>query len=213
MFASSSFASIITLGGTAVADQGQVSSVAGVTTVDFNTLPLSTPAGISYTGLGANSITSGSVSGQCAAPPGDTSNYLCVGPNRNTPVTINLSGAFALSNYFGFYVGSVDDFNFIDFYNGDTLTIALTGTQIANRAGIPPTGNQALGYYVNIYASAGEEFNKIVLRSTQNALETDNHAFGVERTVPGSDSGIPEPSTYLTLIPALGYLVYRRKRS
>lgn len=206
-------AAVITVGGTPVAGQGQTSSESGVTVVEFNLTPTNpnyTEDGVTYAGLSSGSITSGSVSGQCAAPPSDTSAYLCVGPSRNTPVTATFS---SLVNYFGFYVGSVDEYNTLEFFNGNTKVLTLTGNQIATRAGISANGNQSLGFYINIYASNNSElFNQVKLISTQNALETDNHAFGLVGRIPGQDSGIPEPSTYLTMLPAIGALAWWRKR-
>jgi hypothetical protein len=209
----SASAAVITVGGTAVAGEGLKSSEVGATTVEFNLTPTNpnyTEDGVTYSGLSAGSITTGSVSGQCAAPPNDTSAYLCVGPNRNSPVTATFA---SLVNYFGFYVGSIDAYNSLEFFNGATKVLTLTGTEIATRSGIAANGNQSLGFYINIYASNNsEQFNKVVLISTQNALETDNHAFALVDRIPGQDSSVPEPSTYLTMIPAIGALAWWRKR-
>lgn len=203
------FASVITLGGTNLPLNTGLHSIVTSNEVTFDVAGL--PAIVtSYSSV--NGVETAS-SGACAAPPADSTKFLCVGPDvtSGTPITITLS---SLINYFGFYVGSLDDYNYIDFYNGTSLKIALTGTQIATRAGIPANGNQALGYYVNVYANAGEEFDKIVLTSTSNALETDNHAFASVRTIPGSDSGVPEPGTLFTIVPAAAaFLYFRRKRA
>jgi hypothetical protein len=208
-----SSATVITVGGTSVANQGLQTSVAGATTIDFNVgngvNPTYVEDGFTYSGLSAGSIRNNSV-GSCAQPPNDTSNYLCVGPTQNSPVTATYG---SLLNYFGFYVGSVDTYNFLDFYDGNTLKFSLTGSQIATRSGIAANGNQGIGVYINIYANAGEEFNKIVFTSTSNALETDNHAFGKVNTIPTVDGQVPEPGTLLTIIPAAAFLYFRRKRA
>lgn len=209
----SSFAAFVNSGGTAVLNQGIQTSVAGATTIDFNVGGGANPTyiedGMTYSGLSSGSIRNNSV-GSCAQPPNDTSNYLCVGPTQNTPVTATYS---SLLNYFGFYVGSLDTFNSLEFYNGSTLQFTLTGTQIADKAGISADGNQGVGRYINIYATAGEQFNKIVFKSTSNALETDNHAFGLVTNIPTVDGNIPEPGTLLTIIPAAAFLYFRRKRA
>lgn len=212
--ASSAFSAIlVTTGGTTVANEGQFSLVAGATTVDFNNATscatiVTTGATYSCTG---NPIAQGSQSGITAAPPNDTSKYLSVGDNPSrTPVTITFD---SMLNYFGFYVGSMDDYNTIAFYNGNTLIKSMTGTEIAQAGGFgAANGSQASNYfvYVNLFATTQQDqFNKIVMSSSQNAFETDNHAFGVAKDIP---SDVPEPATFLTLIPAIAFFHYRRKR-
>lgn len=205
---SAAFASIVTLGGTEpLNNTGLHSSVTAVeVTFDVSALPLIVT---SYSSL--NGVESAS-SGACAAPPADTSKFLCVGPDETsgTPITITLSSAI---NYFGFYVGSLDAYNSISFFNGATQTISLSGTQLATRAGVNPDGNQSRGFYINVFASAGENFNSIRLSSTSNAFETDNHAFALVTTIPGADGNVPEPGTLFTTIPAAAaFLYFRRKR-
>ena len=205
----------VTSGGTALLNNGLVNSF-GATTIDFSsgtlTVPTYTEDGVIYSGLSAGSITGSSASGECAQPPADTTSYLCVGPSRNTPVTASFS---SLINYFGFYVGSVDTYNSLKFYDGNTLKFTLTGSQIATRAGIAADGNQSVGRFINIFATTvADRFNKVEIISTSNALETDNHAFALLRDVdiPTSDGNVPEPGTFLTIIPAAAFLYFRRKR-
>ena len=82
--AAASFGAQAGVGATQVSS-GPLTLVAGTTLVDFDSL---IPAGISYSG---GNIVSGSVSGVNAAPPGDLSNYLTVGPS--TPATATFGGA------------------------------------------------------------------------------------------------------------------------
>ena len=202
--AATSFAgTVITLGGVDPANNtGLHSSYLGAGGATEVTFDVAIPATVTYSDTDAGTITTGSVSGQCATPPGDTSAFYCVGPNRGTPNTLTFSSAI---NYFGFYVGSLDNYNFVTLKSGATTVLTLTGTDIATRAGIPANGNQSLGYYVNIFGSLGTTFDSIVLDSTQNALETDNHAFGTVRDIPTVDGQVPEPGTLLTLIPAAAF--------
>ena len=157
-----------TTGGIPVLDQGEVSAVSGVTSVDFDN---PTPAGITYTGGG---IVSGTVNNQYAAPWGDSTQYLTLGGGgQSSPVTIALS---SLQSYFGLYWGSIDAYNAVTFYRGDKLLDVITGPQVRN----PADGSQeSIGAaYVNFFADGPDDyFDKIVLRSGQAAFESDNHAF------------------------------------
>ncbi|MDP3088427.1 MAG: VPLPA-CTERM sorting domain-containing protein [Methylotenera sp.] len=126
-----------------------------------------------YTG---GAVVSGSVSGQYAAPPSDTSKYMTVGANANqpSPITITLG---ALASYFGYFGGSPDTYNKVAFYSGSSLIAEFTGTQLAQAANLSPNGNQSIGEYWNFFAAGPTEyFNTIKLFSTSNAFETDNHA-------------------------------------
>lgn len=167
-------ATTITSGGTAVAGQGVFSSVPGAMTVDFEAgLPAN------YTG---GEIVSGNVSGQWAAPTDDATQYLGTSVGS---VTIDLSGMPA--SYFGMYLGSVDSYNSVTLFNGDASE-TFTGTDLAAVAGIPNSGNTSA--YFNFSADAGQVYTSIVLTSTQQNMESDNHAF-VNAT--------PEPSTALMM--------------
>ncbi len=221
-FATCSFgATIVTAGGSPAIPtlpNGLVTSIAGTTTIDFTagtlTVPTYTEDGVVYSLLGSGSIRNTSA-GFCAQPPADNTNYLCVGPNGATgsPVEANFP---TLINYFGFYAGSVDAYNTLEFYNGSTLKFSLTGSHIATRAGIAADGNQGVGVYINIFATTvADQFNRIRFISTSNALETDNHAFALldDSVIPTVDGAIPEPGTLLTLIPAVAFLYFRRKRA
>ena len=190
-------APIVTTGGVAVAGQGQTTSYAGVAVIDFNTSVL--PAGVTLSAVGGN-LVSGSVANLYAAPPGDTSIYLAVGPTTGTPVTITLSSA---ANYIGFYAASLDAYNTITFV-GSTTT-SYTGSQLAALAGIPGGGNQSVGSYFNIFES-GNDFTKVILSSTQQALELDNFAIGRASPVP-----LPGTLSLLGLALLGGFVASRKK--
>ena len=151
---------------------GPGSDVAGACTVDFDG---ATCADVSY-GTAAGSITTGSVGGVTAQPPGSTGYYLNVGPTLGSPVDITID-AGANYNYFGLLAGSLDAYNTIAFTLTDSSVLSFTGTQLAAAANQSATGNQQQGIYWNIFLGADVFFNQIRLTSTQNAFESDNHAF------------------------------------
>jgi hypothetical protein len=175
---------VVTVGGTTVSGQGQTSSQSGVTILDFNTDVL--PSGVTLTAAASNLVT-GSLPGVYAAPPGDTSRYLTVSPASGTHVSITLATA---ANYIGFYAGSLDDFNLIQFFNGSTLVSSYTGTALAALAGVPANGDQSIGRYFNVFES-GNSFTTVLLTSGANAFELDNFAIGVA----GPSNEVPVPGT------------------
>jgi hypothetical protein len=203
------FAVTVNTGGSIVVNQGLFTLVSQSVTFNFNDGLLPSANGITYTGATTNVVT-GNISGVTATPPNDTSAYLTIGPTRGASVTI--TSAYAL-DYLGFYVGSLDSYNFIDLYMGNKLVAALTGTQIASIGGFSANGDQGRGIYVNIYASSSaEHFDRIVMRSTSNALESDNHAFRAVNRISTTvvDSPVPEPASALLLIPALVWMARKR---
>lgn len=106
----------------------------------------------------------------------DTTHYLSTGIGA---VTLQFSSS---QDYFGLLWGSVDNYNTLSFYNGDTLVGAFTGTQIwANANG---DQGQSGTFYVNFNSLDGS-FNKVVASSTQNAFELDNVAYNA-KSVPDS---------------------------
>ena len=153
LLAQSSFAITVTSGGAAQTNQGLFTLVSNTITLDFNNGLLPNNANVVYEGLATNIIT-GSVSGVSAAPPNDTSAYLTIGPARGQSVTVRFA---AVVNYFGFFAGSLDTYNFVDFYLGNTKVNSLSGTQLATLGGFPADGNQGRGIYVNVFADTSAE--------------------------------------------------------
>gem|GEM_PF-1044139 len=197
-------AGVITVSATippaAATANGLFSSKSGVCTVDFNAGTAANGCGATYSSapdgtgaLSAGSIVQGSSSGVYAAPPGDTSFYLTVSPAASTSTYIDLAAA---ANYFGFFTGSLDDYNSAAFFFNGVLVDSFTGTDVNLIAfHEAPTGNQSQAAYVDFSTTGHELFNQVELISTSNAFETDNDAFGV----------VPEPAPLALL--GLGALV------
>jgi hypothetical protein len=185
-------------GSTPVAGEGQYTNIQGAKTINFNDGIAPSSGEVTYSKT--NGIVQGSVDGQYATPFGDTSKYLTISPTGDKvngkdfagssgDVTINFASAL---DYFGFYWGSVDKYNFVDVYSGNNLLKTFTGADVP---GAPANGQQsgsANNVYVNLLASQGETFNKVVMRSTSRAFETDNHSYKV--------AAVPESSSALSLL-------------
>ena len=144
-------------------------------------------------------VVMGTVSGQYAAPylsggngtgfgvpdqadGPDGTNYLTSGLGT---VTLAMPGT---EKYFGLLWGSVDAYNTLSFYQGNTLIGSLTGSDVLSS----PNGNQGIDgtLYVNVGVPDG--FNRVVASSTQYAFEFDNVAFNPTNPV-------PEPASILLL--------------
>lgn len=188
--ATSASAFTMTVGGTQVAGEGYKSSVTGAQTIDFNAgLPSNNV--ISYSGI-VNNLVQGSKSSQYATPAGDTTQYLTISnkganaPGATGSVTLNFARAM---DYFGLYWGSVDTYNYVDFYSGNSLLKTFGGADVSTTAKGSWTGASD-NIFVNFFASPGQAFDKVVLRSNGTAFESDNHAYRE-----ASSAAVPEPFT------------------
>ena len=193
----------LTFGGTPVAGQGQFSSVAGVTTVDFESgAPTSGFAIYSAPGPGPAVVSGNTVTS--ALSTDDNTRYLAVsilGDARGTsPVTIDFANPL---DYFGLYWGTPSANNTIDFFNGDTLLQSFSGDAVIRS--ITPSG----AVYANFFAEPGEYFNKVVLRDSSIGFETDNHAYKFDASTP-----VPEPASSLSVFAGVvaGALVKRKQQ-
>ncbi len=212
----------VTPPGTAVANQGLVSSVGGLAckNISFNEStnlqtfadPSSQCSGVSYNFSAGNPYVSGDSQGKYAKPPGDDSVYLSVGPSGTpnsgaSPVTINLPNV----NYFGFYAASLDWYNYVEFFKGRDSVGSFSGTTLAELAGVNASGNQSAGFYFNVYLSNDVSyFDSVVLTSANYAFETDNHSFGIA-TAPET---VPVPGVLALLsIGLVGIGATRRKQA
>jgi len=193
----------LTFGGTAVAGQGQFSSVPGVTTIDFESgAPTSGLAIYSAPGPGPAIVSGNSVSSIISLD--DNSRYLAVSVLGDARGTSPVSIAFANPlDYFGLYWGTPSPNNTISFFNGNTLLQSFSGNAIGSS--VITNG----GVYANFFAAAGESFNKVVLSDNSVAFESDNHAYKV-----AASESVPEPLTSLTALASVvgGVLLKRQQQ-
>ena len=202
------------------------SSVGGAPTgldyANFDNLSLGNGGGVSggltVSFTGDAGVVQGSASGLYAAPYLSNGNGSLFGDSSNGPdstkylstgigtVTLTLP---SLSNYIGLLWGSVDNYNSLELFNGNTLVGTVTGDKVTSSA----NGDQGVNgtYYVNINSDLA--FNTVELLSTQYAFEADDIAYNPP-TIQRHDDPVPEPSG-LSLIAAgiafLGLLGWRNK--
>jgi hypothetical protein len=145
----------------------------------------------------------GTAAGISATPAGDTTNYMSILGGRSE--TLTFSG---VQNRFGLYWGSIDSYNSVAFYLGNSATPFLTlfGNTLNAVPALGFDGNQSAAL-TNAYVTfTGLSFDKIVLASSGNSFEFDNISYGV--------GAVPEPSTWAMML--LGFagigFAYRRHR-
>lgn len=182
---------VVSVGGMALAGQGQTSvfnGQAGYTTYDFNLDPLGTLQA-PYSGNGR--VVVNSLGGQYAAPQTGAnpngSRYLAVPTQTSGTMAVSVN-APSLSTYFGLWWGSVDNYNSITFFNGNAQVASYDGAFLRSRPDPDLTpGTQSQAAYFNFTFDGGDAFDRVVLTSTQFALESDNHVFGTTVVpVPGA---------------------------
>ncbi|MEH2261682.1 Npun_F0296 family exosortase-dependent surface protein [Nostoc sp.] len=176
-------------------NSGPFSSYADAKTVTFDDGTANDPNGfVTYSNITSN-IVQGSVSSQYASPYGDNTKFLTI-----APVGSNVAGDSGLVNikfkeavnYFGFYAGSLDDYNFVDIYKGNQLLKTFSGLDVPTAIANGSWTSSEANLFVNLVADTGETFDRVVMRSNGIAFETDNHAYRL--------ASVPEPSAMLGVL-------------
>jgi hypothetical protein len=207
------------VGAALVINSGVGVAPTGTTDENFDSLVPGTsttttlPSGITISYDGNAQAVSGSSYGLYVAPYLSGSNGFGFGPNGSTQssgldattyVSAGSNGSVtllfpSLETYVGILWGSVDGFNTLSFYNGSTLVGALTGSDVTAN----PNGDQGVNgtVYVNVSATGGTLFNRVVATSGGNAFEFDDVAFMglVGQTLSQDPDPIPEPISFALL--------------
>jgi hypothetical protein len=150
----------------------------------------------------------GSAGGEYAAPPNDETRYLSIGsPSRAGSVIVDFLMPIT---YYGLYLSSPDVYNSFTFFetgNNVTPIASFTGANL-----IPPAdGNQLLAKYID-FSITGGTVSRIVLSSSQPALESDNHAYVLALAHDPLEA--PEPATMILMGSALvGIALFNRRRN
>jgi hypothetical protein len=150
-------------------------------------------------------IVKGSVGGQYAAPlfmlgSPDTTPYLSVFGGSTETITLNPG---FVGQTFGLFIGSLDSYNSISFYDGSSTPFkTFTGDQIASAFGLTANGGQtSLASNANVNFNVGP-FTSVMLGSTTNSFEVDN--VSIDYSNGDLTGGVPEASTWVMMI--LGFL-------
>jgi hypothetical protein len=141
-----------------------------------------------------------SIPGIAAAPAGDATFYGFASAGFDSTFLITSGSISSLS----FYLGSLDEYNTISFFNGATLIGSFTGSQLAN----PANGDQNAGATNRRYFftfGAADSVNRVVFNTTLPAFEFDNIAAAI--------SGVPEPSTWAMMILGFGLVGFTLRNS
>ncbi|MEH2288942.1 Npun_F0296 family exosortase-dependent surface protein [Nostoc sp.] len=172
-------------------NSGPFSSYADAKTVTFDDGTANDPNGfVTYSNITSN-IVQGSAGGQYASPYGDNTKFLTISPKGSNVAGdsgfVNIAFKQAV-NYFGFYGGSLDSYNFVDIYKGDKLLNTFSGADVPTAIADGSWTSSQANMFINLVADKGETFDRVVMRSNGVAFETDNHAYRLAKSVPESNT-------------------------
>jgi hypothetical protein len=165
--------------------------------------------GLLPTGFATYDLTPGALipfpgnSGYAALPPADTSAYFfSVGATHGQPSMSGVSFAGNGVSYFGYYMGSPDNYNIVTLYSGNTVVLQISGTEMAAAANTMANGNQGTGFYMNFHGN-GTNITRVTFAANTDAFETDNHSYIM---------AVPEPETYAMLLAGMGLVGFAARR-
>ena len=212
--------------------------VAGMSTMSASILTYVEAAGVQTSHLGGtviedfNSVTPGllasytspigtySSGGAIMAPDifggANLSNYVAVGQESGAlSYLLTFNGP---QTFFGFYWLAMDQANVLTFYNGATVLATYTGNDFISTLSSDYFGNpnsstdptEKFAYVYFLSDNALTNFTSIQFSNVNpgTGFESDNHTI-----LAGGPTAAPEPSTLLTMVPALvGMLAVARRR-
>ena len=176
---------------------GPFSSYSNTKTITFDDGTANDPNGfVTYSNITTN-IVQGSVSGQYASPYADNTKFLTIAPSGSNVAGdsgfVNIKFKEAV-NYFGFYAGSLDDYNYVDIYKGNQLLKTFSGADVPTAIADGSWTSTQANMFINLVAGTGETFDRVVMRSNGIAFETDNHAYRL------ASQSVPEPNAMLGVL-------------
>jgi hypothetical protein len=177
---------------------GQTTSmVMGVTTVDFNGSNC-----VGYASCtGDFALVSGNVSGKYAQPFGTLSTFLSV-PHPSDTTHTAIMNLHSEANYFGLFWGSIDSYNVISFFSGDTYVASFSGSDLPSLTASGDQTEWSSNRYIN-FDFGPSSFNTVKFISSGFAFESDNHAY--------RNASVPEPMNMALMgLGLCGLLIARR---
>jgi len=131
--------------------------------------------------------------GWVAAPTNDNTNFGAAEPGANA--VFSAKSGFELKSL-SFYLGSLDTYNTLSFFDNGTLVQSFTGTQLAQGVA---NGDQTSGdTNRRFFFTFDSPVNQVVFSSTAPAFEFDTFAAAI--------SAVPEPQTWAMMILGFGMI-------
>ena len=172
--------------------------------------------GASFSGGAILGAPGQSAPGLYAAPAGDTTQYLTIGPFVPAPN----GGASEQVNFgpepylrLGLFWGSMEADNAIEFYSAGSLVATVTGTDAA--AAVAAAADATVDPSNRYIFISGVIFDAVVLKAGQHAFELDNLAWGLSApdNSPGPATPLPPAlPLFATGLAGLAWLARRRRK-